>query len=206
MMMQTESNKHKAAPGVKNALTKDEINQFPLVRYKGKIVQIGSGPELEEALHELRQEKILGFDTETKPSFRKGTSHNPALIQLAGSESVYLFQLRKFPLGPELAGLLSDPAVLKVGVAIRDDMRFLARLYPFEAAGATDLSDLARKNGLGVYGLRPLAARLLGVRISKSARCSNWNNAELTEQQVSYAATDAWISRQLYMRMLEMGL
>lgn len=187
-------------------LSKDEINQLPIFRYEGEIIQVEDPGGLKAALKSLKREKLLGFDTETKPSFHKGTSHKPALIQLAGSEAVYLFQLRKLPLGEELAALLADPGVIKAGVAIRDDMRFLAQLFEFKAAGTADLGDLARKNNLQVYGLRPLAADLLQVRISKSARCSNWNNATLSSQQVAYAATDAWISRQIYLRMQELNL
>ena len=188
-----------------HSLSKEEINQLPLGRYDGEVIQIGTPEGLAEALKDLRRERVLGFDTETKPSFKKGTTHKPALIQLAGSERVYLFLLRKFPLESDLAALLSDPAIIKAGVAIRDDMRFLTALHDFAPAGMADLGDLARKNNLGVYGLRPLAAQLLGMRISKSARCSNWNNDSLTAQQVSYAATDAWISRQIYLRMAELG-
>ena len=194
------------SPELKASLSKEEINELPLGRFDGEVVQVSTPEGLEEALAELHRETILGFDTETKPSFRKGTSHKPALIQLAGSEKVYLFLLRKLPLENALAALLSEAGIIKAGVAIRDDMRFLTDLHQFTPGGMVDLGDLARKNGLGVYGLRPLAALLLGVRISKSARCSNWNNASPTAQQVCYAATDAWISRQSYLRMQELNL
>ena len=191
---------------IRQNLSKDEINEYPLYKYKGKIVLVQTEEEMEAPLARIRQEKILGFDTETKPSFRKGKAYTPAILQLACSDVVFLFLLRKLSLGSALSSVLADPAIIKTGVAVRDDMRFLGELYPFEPAAISDLSDIARRNGLKVYGLRGLAARLLNVRISKSARCSNWNNAELTSQQVSYAATDAWISRELYLRMREMGM
>ena len=190
---------------VRQSLSKEEINELPIYRYGGEIVQVDDAAGLHAAIERLRREKVLGFDTETRPSFRKGTSHQPALIQLACGDAVFLFLLRKLPLGPDLAALLADPAIIKAGVAIRDDMNFLRALYPFTPGGTVDLSDLARKNGLKVYGLRPLAACLLQARISKSARCSNWNNSELTEQQISYAATDAWVSRAIYLRMRELN-
>jgi ribonuclease D len=186
-------------------ISKEEINQLPLFSYNSKTIQVTSPAGLASALERLRQEHILGFDTETRPSFRKGSTHNPALIQMACSDVVYLFLLRQVPFGQELAEILNNPDILKVGVAIKDDMRFLAKLYPFKADGATDLSVLAHKNGMRVYGLRPMAAELLHVRISKSARCSNWENIPLTTQQISYAATDAWISREIYMHMLAKG-
>jgi ribonuclease D len=186
-------------------LSKEDINALPLFSYKSKIIQVVSQQSLAQAIERLGREKILGFDTETRPSFRKGTTHSPALIQLACSDVVYLFLLRQVPLGPELANILANPGILKVGVAILDDLRCLTGLYAFEAAGAVDLSKLARQNGLQAYGLRSLAAGLLHLRISKGARCSNWENTPLTPQQIKYASTDAWISREIYMYMLTHG-
>jgi ribonuclease D len=186
-------------------LSKQDINALPLFSYKSKIIQVVSPQALAQAMERLCREKILGFDTETRPSFRKGATHSPALIQLACSDVVYLFLLRRVPLGPELAYILANPGILKVGVAIQDDLRCLTSLYTFEAAGTVDLSKLARQNGLQAYGLRSLAAELLHLRISKSARCSNWENSPLTAQQINYASTDAWISREIYMYMLAHG-
>jgi ribonuclease D len=187
------------------ALSKEEINRLPLFSYSGNIVQVADRETFDLALERLRRESILGFDTETRPSFRKGSTHSPALIQLACGDAVYLFFLRQLQFGPELAGILADPGIIKAGVAIQDDMRCLAALYSFEVAGAIDLSILARKNGLRVYGLRPMAAELLRLRVSKSARCSNWEKQPLTPRQISYASTDAWISREIYLHMLARG-
>jgi ribonuclease D len=186
-------------------LSKEEINALPLFSYKSKTIQVAGGEEFGPAIERLRRESVLGFDTETRPSFRKGTTHSPALIQLACSDVVYLFLLRRLSLGPELADILASADILKVGVAIQDDMRALIALYPFAPAGIIDLSALARMNGMHACGLRPMAAELLHLRISKGARCSNWENNPLTPRQVSYASTDAWISRELYLRMLARG-
>jgi ribonuclease D len=186
-------------------LTKEEINALPLFSYKGKIIQVAGEEELGPAVERLSRESVLGFDTETRPSFRKGAMRSPALIQLACSDVVYLFLLRRLLLGPELAGILASADILKVGVAIQDDMRGLTALYSFAPAGSIDLSALARKNGMHAYGLRPMAAELLHLRVSKGARCSNWENNPLTPQQISYASTDAWICRELYQRMLTRG-
>jgi len=103
-----------------------------------------------------------------------------------------------------MAELLSSPEHLKVGVAIRDDLRAMQRFYPFNPVGVVDLAELARSKGVEAQGLRTLAASLLGFRISKGARCSNWENAVLTPQQIRYAATDAWIGRELYFRLLSL--
>lgn len=187
-------------------LNKEDINDLPLYKYEGDIVLVSSEDELQAALPAISAEKILGFDTETRPTFRKGDSHSPALIQLATAEVVYLIQLRKIPLDARIAGILANAAVIKSGVAIADDMRFLQKLHPFQPAGGVDLASLARKHNIKMQGLRGLAAVFMGVRISKSARCSNWNKTILTSQQVSYAATDAWVSRQIYLGMLQYNL
>ena len=115
-------------------------------------------------------------------------------------------QLSWWPFGPELAGLLADPAVIKAGVAIGDDMRELARLHPFKPAGMVDLGMVARAHQLTTQGLRTLAANLFGQRISKGPQCSNWSVMELSKRQVIYAATDAWIGRAIYLRMRELGM
>jgi len=101
---------------------------------------------------------------------------------------------------------LSNGKILKVGVGILDDLRELGKLYPFEGAGAIDLGDLARSLKLPTQGLRSMAANLMGWRISKGSRCSNWSLSDLSPRQIAYAATDAWIGRELYLKMREVGL
>ena len=179
-------------------LTKEEINQLPLRAWEGDVIIVREQRQLSAALAMLQKEKVLGFDTETKPCFTKGHTALPALIQLATQNNVFLFQLKHLCLGLELAGLLSSNEHLKVGVAIHDDMKALGRLYPFEAGGIVDIAQMARSQGIKAQGLRTLAANLLGFRISKGAQCSNWENEDLTPQQIKYAATDAWVGRQLY--------
>ena len=187
-------------------LRSEEINALPMVRYEGEVRLVRSEGELEEALDLLAREDLLGFDTETRPSFRKGRVNQPALIQLAASDRIFLVQLAFVPFGAGLAALLSDAKIVKVGVGIRDDMRELGKLYPFEGAGAVDLGDLARALKLPTQGLRNMAANLLGWRISKGPRCSNWSLSELSPRQIAYAATDAWIGRELYLKMRAVGL
>lgn len=190
----------------KPGLTKDDVNECPLFKYEGEVVLVESEETLEAVLPALAVERVLGFDTETKPTFKKGKMHDPALVQLAAADKVYLFQLKKIPLDKRLACVLADPAIIKAGVAIADDMRSLQNLYGFKPAGLVDLSSVARNNNISMYGLRGLSACFLGVRISKTARCSNWGHARLSAQQVTYAATDAWISRQIYIKAEELGL
>lgn len=191
---------------LRRRLSSDEINALPLCHYEGPIHLVRSLEDWEKALPDLQQEQVLGFDTETRPSFRKGRVNTPSLVQLATARAVYLVQLSWWPFGPELAGLLADPAVIKAGVAIGDDMRELARLYPFKPAGMVDLGMVARAHQLTTQGLRTLAANLFGQRISKGPQCSNWSVMELSKRQVIYAATDAWIGRAIYLRMRELGM
>ncbi|MBQ9406004.1 MAG: 3'-5' exonuclease domain-containing protein 2 [Desulfovibrio sp.] len=190
---------------LRRRLSHDEINALPLYHYEGPVYLVRTPQEWESALPDLRTADLLGFDTETRPSFHKGKRNDPALVQLATEAAVYLVQLVCLPFGPHLASILANPEQIKVGVAIQDDMRELARLYPFEPAGLVDLGAVARANMLSSQGLRTLAANLLGWRISKGSQCSNWGHVELSPKQVVYAATDAWIGRRIFLRMRELG-
>ncbi len=186
------------------SLTKDEINLLPIRAWEGDIVLVQDQKELDAALEELWMEPVLGFDTETKPTFSKGKTAKTAVIQFATEVRAYIVRLAAVPFGSDLAELLSSPDHLKVGVAIRDDMKALGRFFPFAPAGVIDLADLALSKGVEARGLRTLAASMLGFRISKSAQCSNWENAVLTPQQIRYAATDAWVGREIYMSLVSL--
>ncbi len=190
---------------IRRRLSSEEINALPLVRYEGPLTVINSPMLLEKSLPELRSERVLGFDTETKPNFRKGNVHLPSLLQLATAEHVYIIQLDRVPMD-ELVAILSDQAQIKCGVAIGEDMRTLGLRYPFTPAGHVDLSSIAAMNNIANLGLRSLVACFFNERISKGPQCSNWSAASLSQRQVIYAATDAWMGRRLYMRMVELGL
>lgn len=182
-------------------LSREDVNALPIRAYEGEICLVRTERELEVALNELWDETVIGFDTETRPTFTRGNVSPPALVQLAGHARVFLVQLPHMPFGEALAALLSTEHIVKAGVAIRDDMRALERLYPFEAGAVADLALMARTRGIKAQGLRTLAAQLLGFRISKSAQCSNWEKSDLTIRQIRYAATDAWVGRELYLAM-----
>lgn len=191
---------------LKHKPTREEINALPLRYYEGKVTIIRNRKQWQKALPDLREHGILGFDTETKPTFRKGKPNSPALIQLASAREVYLIQLGWWPFGEDCAKLLSDSSIIKVGVGINLDLTALRNLYSFEPAGIVDLGEVAQSNDLPAQGIRTLAAILFGWRISKSSQCSNWNLANLSAKQIAYAATDAWISRMIYLRLKELGL
>lgn len=190
----------------KKRITRAEINALALYSYEGPITFINNLETEAKALDRLKNAKAIGFDTETRPSFRKGKTYNPSLIQMATDNEVFLFHIRAYTLSESLSHILADKKVVKAGVAILDDMKELARIRPFKPQGLVDLGNLARKEKISQHGLRGMAALLLGIRISKTEQCSNWGRQVLTEKQVRYAATDAWISLALYRKMLELSL
>lgn len=207
----TASGQPEAAAGVREKISKEAINALPLFHYNGRVTLVRNEDTLIQSVAKLRSGSgngpvVLGFDTETRPSFQKGKSYTPSLVQLASADEVFLFHLKWMPLDARLVGLLEDPAIIKTGVAVHDDMRFLARLHPFIPQSVVDLSEIARGNHLENRGLRGLAAAFLRLRISKGEQCSNWGNSELSPRQIRYAATDAWISRAVYLSMKEAGL
>jgi len=184
----------------KNKLSKTEINSLPLRYYNGAIRIIQTAEQAKNACAILIKEKVLGFDTETRPAFNKGQSYLPSLLQLAGTKVVYLFQLSQCGLTDSIIILLSNVNIIKSGVAINQDLTELQQILNFEPAGFVDLGDIAKSKGLPHHGLRGLAAYLLKFRISKSGRTSNWSANQLTKKQIKYAATDAWVGRELYLK------
>ena len=184
----------------KNKLSKTEINSLPLRYYNGAIRIVQTTEQAKDACAILIKEKVLGFDTETRPAFKKGQSYLPSLLQLAGTKVVYLFQLSQCGLTDSIIILLSNVNIIKSGVAINQDLTELQQILNFEPAGFVDLGDIARSKGLPHHGLRGLAAYLLKFRISKSGRTSNWSANQLTKKQIKYAATDAWVGRELYLK------
>lgn len=186
----------------RHSISKNKINVLPLKSYTGSIHVIDSDVKMSAAVRALGSEKVLGFDTETKPAFKKGESYSPSLIQLAASDGVYIFQLRHINSYEPLAGILADKKVLKAGIAVNDDIKKLNNVFPFEPSGFIELAGLTARVGIKNAGLRGLAALLLGFRISKQTQCSRWDAPMLTRAQIVYAATDAWICRKIYFALL----
>jgi len=180
-------------------LSREDINEFPLRSYDGPIRLISETEHVAEACVRLSRERVIGFDTETRPAFRKGQSFLPSLLQLAGSKCVYLFQLPRISLCEPLQALLADETIIKSGVAVRDDIKGLQQHSFFEDAGFVDLSKISAGHGFLTRGLRNMSANFLGFRIGKGAQRSNWGKTSLTQKQQIYAATDAWVSRDLFL-------
>jgi hypothetical protein len=187
-------------------IAKEEIANLPLRRYDGEVRVVNTAEALAEAMHDIRRESVVGFDTETRPAFQKGESYLPSLVQVATARRVYLLQVQQLDCSRELAELLADPRIVKAGVALAGDIGQLKRLFPFAAAAVVDIGQIAKRHGNKQSGLRNLAALFLGWRMAKGARTTNWSAPSLTPAQIGYAATDAWASRELYLRFEELGL
>lgn len=178
-----------------------ELNDLPLRAFEGTVHLISTFEEYQNILPELRRVSLFGFDTETRPSFKKGVSHPVSLLQLSTDDTAYLFRLNKIGLPAGIVSIFSNPNIIKVGAAIHDDLKSLKNLHKFKPAGFIDLQDEVRKLAFESFSLKKMAGIVLGFRISKSQQLSNWDAESLTEPQLVYAATDAWVSLQVFKRI-----
>ena len=182
-------------------ITKEEIALLPHGKYKGVIQLIEDREEAIFALEELSASKIIGIDTEARPAFKKGQSFPVSLVQLAAEEKVYLIRtLATGPL-PLLKDILEERSITKVGIAIHDDLKDLSRSLSHSSRNIIDLNKFAQQHGFVSIGARKLAALVLNIRISKAQQVSNWENPVLSQAQIDYAATDAWLCREVYLRL-----
>ncbi|MBM3861034.1 MAG: 3'-5' exonuclease domain-containing protein 2 [Verrucomicrobia bacterium] len=190
---------------IPHEITREALALLPVQRYEGTIVVVATGQELERAMHDIRRERVVGFDTETPPTFRKGQSHRPTLAQVATAHAAYLFQLKRMDFAGALTELLESPGIIKTGVALADDLRKLKERFPFTERNIVDLGVVARRHGLKQSGVRNLAGIFLGFRITKGPRTSNWRRPILAPAQIHYAATDAWVCRELFLHFERLG-
>ena len=182
-------------------ITKEEINKLPLKQFEGKIKLIDTISELKKAADVLNNQSLLGFDTETKPSFKKNKKNKVSLLQLSTSKVAYLFRLNIIGFNEELISILNNENIIKVGTALKDDIRALKVLNSFNPAGFVDLQEYSNEHGINVNALKSLTAIVLGFRISKTQQISNWENDILKESQLKYAATDAWVCHEIYKKL-----
>ena len=178
---------------------------LPIRRYQGEVCLVETEQDLARVQADLLEENIVGFDTETRPAFTKGVHHLPCLVQVATARTVYLFPLRRQEVFPVLAGLLAETRIVKVGIGLADDLRSLREVFAFDTANVFDPGSIARRRGLEQSGLRNLAGIFLGFRIPKGKQTSNWAAAHLSQAQITYAATDAWACRELYLHYRGLG-
>ncbi len=184
-------------------LTNDTTAKVQLERlsFAGKIHLINTDHELLAAANVLSAISEFGFDTETKPSFKKGEVFKVALLQLATATDAFLIRLHFITKFTVIKDIFEDEKILKVGVAVRDDLKLLQKAFPFQPKNCTELQDLAKKKGMTNFGLRGMTEEVLQATISKGAKMTNWQAPELSEAQLMYAATDAWIGLMLYQKI-----
>lgn len=182
-------------------ITNEQTATLPAIRFEGKVQIVDTEQGLIEACNYLSQHSVIGFDTETRPSFKAGITNRVALIQLSTPERCYLFRLCRMKFGRELQRLLENPDIKKVGADVAGDIRSLNQLRHIRAAGFIDLQTIASQWGIEEKSLRKLSAIVLGKRVSKAQRLSNWEAAQFTEQQISYAATDAWVCLEILAKL-----
>jgi ribonuclease D len=189
-----------------NRISREEMSELPIRRYEGSVHVVAGPSGLRHAMQDILQEGVVGFDTETRPAFRPGESYLPSLVQFATASAVYLVQVQQQDLFGALREILSSATIIKVGVSVTDDIRNLKKLFEFDERSVVDLGKVAQRHGLKQTGVRNLAGIFLGARIPKGAKTTNWAARRLTPQQIAYAATDAWVCRELYLRFRELQM
>jgi ribonuclease D len=188
------------------SISKEEITELPLGQFEGPIYLIDRPDQVEEAVDFLEDQRIIGFDTETKPSFHKGQSNQVSLLQLSTSSQAFLFRLNRIGFPAPLRSLLEKENLVKVGAAVHDDLKALRKLTDsFYPQSFFDLNDELKKVGFHNVGVRNLSGMVLKIRISKAEQVSNWELEKLTERQQRYAATDAWACLEIFEQLREGG-
>ena len=188
-------------------LTKEELSALPPEKYTKQIVVVNTEEEADEAVKYLSRFKIIGFDSETRPSFKKGVYHQVALIQLSAGELTYLFRINRIGIPASLKSLFGDARVIKVGLSLKDDFSVLRRLdASLQFTSFIELQNLVQKFNIKNRGLRGIYGVLFGKRILKSQRLSNWEAEKLGDSQKEYAALDAWATLQIYIYLMKYGV
>ncbi len=187
-----------------SSITPEEIETMELASFGGEICVIDSlGPEFDRAIRYLKTRRMLGFDTESRPCFAPGQPHyGVSLLQLSGAEKAFLFRIKATGLDRRLCNILSDKRIVKVGAAVHDDLRGLMKYGEFRPESFVDLQKIVWEYGIRDKSVKKMSAIVLGVRISKTQQLSNWEAEVLSESQQKYAATDAWICREIYKKLL----
>lgn len=182
-------------------ISKADIYGLPVKKFEGRIFVIDTFDKLALAKDELQNIKIFGFDTETRPSFKKGKLYNTALVQLAISDKAFLFRINMTGAPDLLIEILENSDIIKVGVALRHDLVSLQKIRPFKPDGFIDLQQYIEQFGIKDKGLRKLTANILGLRLVKGQQTSNWESKILKQPQLEYAATDAWVCYEMFNKL-----
>ena len=184
-------------------ITNEEAAALPAAQFGGKIIVVDKDEQVGPMCRYLSEQTILGFDTETRPSFKAGVTNRVALLQLSTRQRCYLIRLCRIKFHNPILKLLSNPAIAKIGADVKGDMHSLHALRNFKEQGFIDLQQIASEWGIAEKSLRKMSAIVLDKRVSKAQRLSNWEAAQLTPQQQMYAATDAWVCIKIYDKLLE---
>ena len=184
------------------SISNEDVTALPAVQYEGEIVVVDTPQTLSEACDHLAQQSIIGFDTETRPSFTAGVVNKVALLQLYGGGKCFLIRLNKVQMSKSLTDILHTPNILTLGAAVKNDILGLNKLRHFTAGGFVDLQDIVEKYNIKDKSLRKISGIVLGRKVSKAQRLSNWEAKLLTPQQQIYAATDAWVCVEIYKALL----
>mgnify|MGYP003556396463 FL=1 len=190
---------------IKSTITKAEIAQMPIVQFPGRIFVIYTETDAEKAVAYLKSQQIVGVDTETRPSFKRGRSHKVALLQIATTDTCFLFRLNQIGMPAILQDFLMGDT-LKIGLSLKDDFMMLSRRKEVHAEEGNwiELQDYVGRFGIEDRSLQKIFANLFGKKISKAQRLSNWEAESLTESQINYAATDAWACVEIYNCLAEL--
>lgn len=182
----------------RSEIDKEEINKLEVRQFEGEVRIIGDRAAFSDAIQEISKYDILGFDTETKPAYKKGVHNRVALIQVASTDVAWLFRINKIGIPDMLRSFLEDESLLKIGAGLADDMQRLRQLAQFTPGGFIDLQKYVEAFNIESKSLKKMVAIILGYKISKSQQLSNWELDSLTDQQLRYAATDAWVCLEIY--------
>ena len=189
---------------IKETFDKKEIGALPVASFEGRIIIVQSETESDKAVRYLLSQQILGIDTETRPSFRKGHTHQVALLQVSTVDTCFLFRLNMIGITESIKRLLEDCSVIKVGLSLKDDMHQLSKRADFTPGMFIELQHEVKKIGIKDMSLQKIYANLFSKRISKGQQLSNWEADTLTPQQKAYAATDAWACIMIYNELNEL--
>lgn len=184
-------------------ITKEQIQSLPLTQFEGEVIVVDSLDQLPDAVAYLSEQKIIGVDTEARPSFTRGVHYPTALLQIASEERCYLFRLTHVGMPLALAAVFANPEIRKVGLAFKDDINGLRRRQDFRPANCVDLQSIVGRYGILDLGLQKIFAICFGKKISKAQQLTNWENSHLTPEQARYASTDAWATLLIYKELMQ---
>lgn len=187
------------------SISKEEVMQRPLGRYEGPIIVLDNSDRIDQALDKISKSRVVGFDTEAKPTFKKGQRRRISLIQISTEKEVYLLRVKEAGISDKMKVFFEDESLIKVGIGLTDDFQLLNEIRSFDPRGFIDLNKTFEHLGAQSIGARNLAAMVLDLRISKNAQTSNWEAPDLSTKQINYAATDAWICSEIYKKLAYWG-